>query len=182
MFHIGQFVVYNSTDVCRVEAIGALDFVRDSDARYYTLRPFQSSCKAKIYIPVDTAVFMRKIMTREEARLYLTELERMETKPSGIKKRSLLMEHYQGMLSTHNTSEHLRLFKQLYQKDAEAANSGKMLNSADVIFYQQVTKLLSEEISLALHEPPEVSVKRLRAAASGNGCPDKRAKQVDDKT
>ena len=65
MFQPGDFVVYGSSGVCRVIQVGALEGKSaDPTRQYYTLQPvFESE---RIYTPVDSGVFMRPAMTKEQ--------------------------------------------------------------------------------------------------------------------
>ncbi len=66
MFQPGEFVVYGSSGVCRVVQVGALEGrATDPNRKYYTLQPLFES--ERIYTPVDSGVFMRPAMTREQA-------------------------------------------------------------------------------------------------------------------
>lgn len=67
MYEIGSLLIYDTTGVCRVEDIGVPEGlpVSDKSKKYYRLTPVFGS--GSIYIPVDTKVFMRPVITREEA-------------------------------------------------------------------------------------------------------------------
>ena len=66
MFQPGEFVVYGSSGVCRVVQVGALEGrAADPNRKYYTLQPLFES--ERTYTPVDSGVFMRPAMTREQA-------------------------------------------------------------------------------------------------------------------
>lgn len=68
MFQVGEYVVCGSRAVCRVEAIGPLRFKGcDGGGEYYTLCPPFTSSEEKIYLPVDTALPIRRIVTEGEA-------------------------------------------------------------------------------------------------------------------
>ena len=165
MFQIGQYIVYHSAEVCQVEAIGPLRFAGDRDVDYYTLRPFDVDSSGKIYIPVDTAVFMRAVITKAEALRRLKELELLNGKIPGAMSRPQLANYYRELLLSHDLSEQLKLFKELHCKSRAAPRSKKGLALTEQRLYKQVGKLLSGELSLALRETPERSMKRLRAAA-----------------
>ena len=66
MYQPGDLIVYGNTGVCRVASIGPLDGARgaDRDRRYYSLSMVNGS--GSIFVPVDTSVFMRPILTRDE--------------------------------------------------------------------------------------------------------------------
>ena len=65
MFAVGDLIVYSETGVCRVEQIGPPPFDPKAKREYYTLSPM--NCRETIYVPVDTQVFMRPILSRAAA-------------------------------------------------------------------------------------------------------------------
>ena len=66
MYGVGDLVVYGSIGVCRVEAVGASPLPSTATARdYYTLTPLYKD--GHIYAPVDTAMFMRPVISRTKA-------------------------------------------------------------------------------------------------------------------
>ena len=66
MYQIGDLIVYGGTGVCRVEKVEAPKLKgTDGKRQYYTLKPLYQD--GTICIPVDTKVFMRPVISREEA-------------------------------------------------------------------------------------------------------------------
>lgn len=67
MFAAGDLVIYGGNGVCEVTEVGPLRGSRGAERKrlYYTLRP--RSGTETIYAPVDTPVYMRGIISREEA-------------------------------------------------------------------------------------------------------------------
>ena len=67
MFQIGDYIVYGTSGVCRVEKIGPVDLPDVSkDKLYYTLSPVRNP-GGHIYTPVDNQrVVMRPILTEDE--------------------------------------------------------------------------------------------------------------------
>ena len=65
MYHTGEFIVYGTSGVCEVTAVGQPAFARDEGRLYYTLTPVYGT--ETIYIPVDSPVFMRPVISREQA-------------------------------------------------------------------------------------------------------------------
>lgn len=167
MFRIGQHIMYGIRAVCKVEAIGRLDFVHGCREDYYTLRPPYTTSNERIYVPVNSTVFMRPVLTKNEVFAALRKSKGQPVKVFASKNRNLLVAHYQEMLATHDVNEHLRLFKEIYQKKLALESGGKNLMQTELRFFKQVGQLLSEEFSIALREPPERSMERLYAAALG---------------
>ena len=66
MFAVGDLVVYGGEGVCRVESIGPSGLRYDGgDKTYYHLAPLYRS--GTVMTPVDTAVMMRPIISRDRA-------------------------------------------------------------------------------------------------------------------
>ena len=66
MYQVGELIVYGGTGVCRVEAV-ATPQQRGPEAgrQYYLLKPLYQD--GTIRIPVDSKVFMRPVISRQEA-------------------------------------------------------------------------------------------------------------------
>lgn len=66
MYHVGELIVYGGTGVCRVEAVETPQ-QRGPEAgrQYYLLKPLYQD--GTIRIPVDSKVFMRPVISRQEA-------------------------------------------------------------------------------------------------------------------
>lgn len=66
MFSAGDKIVYGETGVCTVESIAPLDVKGVSpDKLYYYLSPITGS--GSICCPVDSGVYMRPVITKDEA-------------------------------------------------------------------------------------------------------------------
>lgn len=72
MFEVGDFIIYGSNGVCRVENVGSMDMKGvPSDKMYYTLVPVYSS-KTKVFTPVDNAkVIMRPVISEQIGRAHV---------------------------------------------------------------------------------------------------------------
>ena len=79
MFQEGQHVIYERTGVCRIIGILPASQVpgAQKQTQYYQLTPVFGH--GLIYIPVDTAVFMRPILTRQQA---LALIHKLPTAPA----------------------------------------------------------------------------------------------------
>lgn len=66
-------IVYGSSGVCRVDAVGPLQRAGpDPERAYYTLSPMFSS--GVVYTPVDTSVFMRPVLSQSEVETLIDHL------------------------------------------------------------------------------------------------------------
>ena len=67
MFEIGEYIVYGTSGICRVEAICPSPYDKKDTRTYYLLIPVHNPMGSTIYTPVDNdRVPMRRLMTREE--------------------------------------------------------------------------------------------------------------------
>lgn len=163
MYQVGEYIIYRNVGICKVEAIGKLCFSAE-EKDYYTLRPLYASGNARLYVPVNKDMFMRNVITRQEAYEYLNVLEEMQTQPFGAKKTVQLAAHYDDLMTRHDLASHLRLFKELCQKEKMVREKGKKFGQLESRYMSQVEKLLADEFSYALSETPDLSKKRLHAA------------------
>ena len=64
MFQKGDYIIYGNTGVCQVKDICIPDGISSdsNDKLYYRLAPVYGS--GTIYIPVDTSIYMRPVLSR----------------------------------------------------------------------------------------------------------------------
>ncbi len=154
MYQVGQLIVYGPEGVCRVEAIGPLHMRGiPKDAEYYTLSPlFQGG---QIYAPVDTKVFTRPAMTREEAEALIAKIPEIPAEVCETANPRLLGEHYQAYLRSSDSMDLVRLLRAIYAKGREAGARGRRLSQVDVRSMERAEKLLHSELAAALDIPPD---------------------------
>ena len=78
MFDINDNIMYGNVGVCRIDGILSGDKIgMNPDKKYYKLYSYGE--KEVIYIPIDTNVFMRKIMTKEQIKELIHKIPNLET-------------------------------------------------------------------------------------------------------
>ena len=167
-YNVGQYVMYRNSIVCRVEAIGKLQFLQNSDGIYYTLKPSFTANDERDYIPATSEECLRAVITSDEANTYLDRLAKMDVKPYASNKKQQLASHYQELLSSDDLNKRLLLLKEVNMKDKAERARGKKLASTDEQYKQKIERLLSEEFAIALNETPERSKERLLNSAMVN--------------
>ena len=65
MYQAGDYIVYGTSGVCRVDEIKPSPFEGEEGRQYYTLTPVTGT--ETIYIPVDSPVFTRPVISKEKA-------------------------------------------------------------------------------------------------------------------
>lgn len=150
MYQIGDYLVYGSEGVCRVENIGSPKLSGVSREKlYYTLAP----CKGGgvIYTPVDTGVHMRPPLEAAALEALLEQLPEMPLCENFPREPRLLAAFYQQILRTHDCVSILQLYKTLYIKQRTLMGSRKSLNATDQRYWKQAEDLLCSEICFVLN-------------------------------
>ena len=152
MFQIDDLVFYDKAGVCRVEYIGPLDGIQgvDRNKTYYRLSLFHG--KGTIYIPVETSVFMRPILTSDQVNALIDQLPSIKENACCDRNVRLLAEHYQAAFETHRCEDLLQVMKTIYSK---SQNSGKRLGLVEQRYQKQAEELVYSEFSAALGIPFE---------------------------
>jgi len=141
MFKIGDRIVYGSIGVCSVEDIAPMD---RGGKDYYKLKPCFGS--EVVYTPVDTKVFMRPALNREEALKLISQIPNVESKKCDTKTVTAMKDEYQQFFTSHNCEDLIQLIKGIYEKGEEAGKLGVI----DQRYMKKAEDLLHGELALAL--------------------------------
>ena len=114
MYQAGEFIVYGTNSVCRVESIGKPPFETEEDKLYYTLVPVTGT--ETIYIPTDSPVFTRPVISREKAEELINSIPDIEEDHFVCHSVRMANEHYQAALQSHDCEELVQLIKTVYAK------------------------------------------------------------------
>ena len=154
MFQVGDLIIYGNEGVCRVESIGLPEiFENEQDRQYYTLDPLYK--QGLVYAPVDTPVFMRSIITREEAMELIARIPEIDDGIFENRNIRVLSEQYQETLKSHDCAELVRIVKSVNHKRQIMTARGKKLGQVDEKFYKKAVDLLHGEFAVVLDIPKE---------------------------
>lgn len=114
-YPVGALIVYGGSGVCRVIGVGVPE---GQSKTYYTLAPLYGT--EVIYAPVDTRVFLRPVLTKEEADDLIRSMpsiraERVETGNLQLRSRQ-----YQASFQSHDAADLVKLIKTIHWRDAAA--------------------------------------------------------------
>ncbi|MBE6033865.1 MAG: transcriptional regulator [Clostridiales bacterium] len=152
MFKIGDIIIYGSQGACRVEDIGVPDISGIIQGKlYYTLSPI--FVDGKIFIPVDTTIYMRPIITKEEAENIITQIPNIDTGIVENQNYKIMEDHYKKLLATHDCMDLILLIKSIYNKQQNVKMQGKNIGQTDEKFRKIAEDLLHSEFSIALEIP-----------------------------
>lgn len=152
MYQIGDLIVYGSTGVCRVEAVETPRHRPGEEERqYYLLRPLYQD--GTIRIPVDTKVFMRPVISREEAEKLIDAIPGMNAEVYHERNFTQLAAHYQEALGSHECSDLIELVMSIYAKKQYVESRKRKFGQVDARFMKRAESLLYGEFSVALGIP-----------------------------
>ena len=125
MYQVGALIVYGAEGVCRVESVGPLEMRgAQKGTSYYTLAPLFRA--GKISTPVDTTVYTRPVMTREEAEAPIDRIPEIPAEVYESNNPRLLNEHYQAFLKSYDCVDLVRLIRAIYAQGRGAAQRPTM--------------------------------------------------------
>ena len=154
MFQEGDLVVYGSSGVCRAVQIGVLESrAADPNRQYYTLQPLFES--ERIYTPVDSGVFMRPAMTKEEAQNLIRQIPEIDGDVCTERNPANLRIHYEASLQSHECRELIRMIKGIRRKTRETEKKGRKMGQVDQRYRKKAEGLLHGELAIALGIPRE---------------------------
>lgn len=153
MFEIGQLIVYGSTGVCRIEAVETPTNipVTDPSRLYYRLKPLYDA--GVIYTPVDTKVFMRPVISKEQAQQLIHSIPSVQVVPCDIHNPQMLSDHYKTFFQSHRCEDLVQLIKSLRDKTMRAG--GKTVSKTDQHYLKRAQEMLCNELAIALEMPAD---------------------------
>jgi len=133
MFHKDDMIVYGQLGICRVVAIDVPNFSEDSSRLYYTLDPLQQ--QGTVFVPVDSPVFMRPVMTREEAESIIDLIPSIRAETDTISNLQQRTQFYGEKLRSHRCEDLIALIASIYAKKQERSRSNRNIGSIDEATY-----------------------------------------------
>lgn len=154
MYQENDLIIYGATGVCRVLSVGHPDHLPEAngDLLYYTLAPVYST--GLIYAPLNTTVYMRPVLTREDAQRLIARIPSISELPCPASQR-LLAEHYRASFASHRCEDLVGLLKTIYRKNQLLRSRGKKPGQVDQHYQKRAEELLYSELSVSLEIPRE---------------------------
>ena len=174
MYRVGEYVIYGKSGVCKVLAIGRLQMSGiDASRLYYTLKPVYTA--DTIYTPVDTDVFMRPAITRQQALGLIEQIPSIEQamQPQHDLGSRELPEYYRSLMESHDCEDIVRLIITIYQRAREAQLNKRKTCQTDQNFMREAEETLYGELAVALNVPiqtvPELIRRMVQPATEDGG-------------
>ena len=149
MYQAGTKIIYGSNGVCTVLDVAVPPFAgkNERDRLYYKLQPDGSS--EVIYVPVDTTVFMRPIMSRAEAEALVARMPDIPEEVCSSHSIAMLRQQYDSIFRNHDCEAYIALAKGIYLKGL----NGKKLGQTDQRYMKRAEDMLYGELAAALGIP-----------------------------
>lgn len=169
MYQVGDYVVYGGSGVCQVAAVGTPASTGcDRRRSYYTLRPLSGT--ETIYVPVDTHVSMRPVLTRQEADALILRLPALSECQVESQNPQLRSHAYQASVRTNDSTELARLLKTIHHKGSDARRAGRQPGKVDERYRKRAEELLYGELAIALGIPQDSVPQYIRRRLQSAGC------------
>ncbi len=144
MFEIGDKIIYNENGVCTVEGVGPIE-MGGGDRLYYTLSPMVGT--GTFYAPVDSKVFMRSVMTKDEAERFIESIPQIEPAVCKDVRFTHVDAFYKDMFRRHSCEALVALLKGIYGQ--ERANRSNRIDAVT----KRAKEILNGELSVATGIP-----------------------------
>lgn len=152
MFEAGEFVIYGTAGVCKVEEVTTMSMGGgDTKRLFYVLNP-SSQKGGKIFTPVDsTKTLMRPIMNREQATQLINHITSIDELwiPNEKQREGL----YKECMNSCDCREWIKIIKTLYLRKAERSAQGKKITSTDEKYLRMAEDCLYSELEIPLGIP-----------------------------
>lgn len=158
MFVQGQKIIYGNHGVCVIEdVILRKDALLGEKLSYLILL----SSGLTAYVPVDSPVFMRELLSKEEAEEAIRAFPSVELQSFTGSNSKALADRYRAILGRHVPTELFCLYKSLKQKIALAVESGKRPGAMDERYSALALTTAVEELAEVLECPAPEILRRL---------------------
>ncbi len=166
MFAKGDYVFYASGGICHVEDVQCAPLPgMPADRTYYVLRSLHDA-NGVSYLPTDcTTVFLRPILTSDEAERFLKDVNDVETITAPDAKS--LRTNYQEAMRKNSPDEWFRVLKTIRERTMQTTDNARpvKLSETERTFSEEAKKYLYTELSLAL----DLTTAQIEACLFENG-------------
>ncbi len=149
MFAVGEYIVYGTNGICRVEEICSSPFDATDTRTYYLLVPLNNPMSSTIYTPIDNErVPMRRLMTREEVEKFITVMPDIELLSVPVEKQR--REIYRATIGALRPEGYVSVMKTVERRREQLAAAHKHFPVSDMEYGRLAKHLLYSEIALVL--------------------------------
>lgn len=154
MFERGEYIVYGTSGVCKVEDITTMNLEGISKEKlFYTLSPLSQN-GGRIFTPVDNQkTLMRPILSQEEAKDLINDIPQIEG--LWIVNDKQREQTYRECMRDCDCRGWIKIIKTLYLRKIERSAQGKKVTATDEKYLKLAEERLYSELSIPLEIPKE---------------------------
>lgn len=144
VYSIGDKIIYGENGVCIIDSIAPLAISDASDRLYYHLRPIVGS--GDYFAPVDTPVFMRPVIGRDEAEAVIRAMPEVEPAICNDSRFNHVDAFYKEIFKQHTPEAMVSIIKGLRIRMAERKTKSTRAEAT----MKRAREILHGELSVAL--------------------------------
>lgn len=149
MFEIGEYIVYGTNGICRVEDVCSSPYDKTDTRTYYLLVPVNNPMSSTIYTPVNNErVPMRRLMTKEEIEALIADMPQIELLTVPIEKHR--REIYRATIGTLSPAGYVQVIKTVHRRRADLTAAHKHFPVTDLEYGRLAKHLLYSECAHVL--------------------------------
>ena len=154
MFQVGDYIVYGSNGICRVEEITHPDIAGiDADKLYYVLVP-EKTRDSRLFCPTDNSrVVLRSVISAEEADALMKEVKGIE--PLQVESERMRDDSYKKAMKSCDLRQCVQVIKALLIRKQEREAHGKKVTVTDERYMKLAEDGLYSELALVLGKERE---------------------------
>ena len=155
-YKVGEYVVYGSNGICRINDIKDMTLSpMIGERNYYVLEQINTKAST-IYVTTDNVTLcakMRYVLTEKEILDILHGVK--ENSISWIDDRKTRAQSFYNILHNGSHEELLLMIGCIYLKGKELSESSKRLSDSDASVLRSAEKIIKEEFAFSLNIEPE---------------------------
>ena len=144
MFSVGEKIIYGENGVCTVSKIGSLPMDGPEGKVYYHLTPLVGS--GTYFAPVDSAAYMRPVMSRSEAEAFVASIPSIEPAICHDTRFNHVDAFYRELFKRHSCEALVSVIKGLHKRTVDR----KTKSSRAEATMKRAKDILHGELSVAL--------------------------------
>ncbi len=162
MYAVGDKIMYGEQGACEVMEVGCVAIQGIAKDRvFYTLQPVSGG--STIYAPVDSPVFTRPIMSRDEAETFLAKIPGIAPQVCPETKATRADAYYKSVFSSHSSEALVAMLKGI-SPEGPACGRRNTLNLRLERIVRRAKDLLMSELAASLEIPAEEAQQRFLEA------------------
>lgn len=152
MYQVNDVVCYQNYGLCRIKEIKKISVMNQKPRPYYLMEKVYDQCDSTlIKIPVDTANFMRPVLTHDEAIALIKRLPDVEVEwYKDVRDRE---QYYKQQIATWDIDEWAKVIKSIFEfkRLNSAQDKPRPVPQLEIKYFEKAENLFNQELAYALN-------------------------------